>query len=127
MPQPTAKSTRGINTTQQHPTMMGFIQALSNVFNGGVATRESWDNPNLHIKMHKGQLCVRLEDGLNHPLIVTQEDIEGEDWLMVPQSMPVIPGGMLPIQQKMGIAPQPAQTREIAKEQLDSRDMPMKE
>lgn len=99
MPHPPAKSTKSITHHVHSPgQMMDFYAALKCVHNGGVVTRESWDNDGLHIRMYKGQLCIRLEDGLNHPLIVSQEDLDGDDWMMVTlANVPKIPGDVQPM------------------------------
>jgi len=73
----------GINL---NPTYMDFYQALKAVSRGNLVTRESWDNPKLHFKMHNGQVCTVLHDKLPHPLLVSQEDLDAEDYLIVDES-----------------------------------------
>ena len=99
MPQPTARSTRNIG--QDKKTQLDFFDALRKVNEGQIVTRELWDNPMVHMKMHKGQLVVRLEDGLDHPLIVSQEDLDADDYFVTtlgPQIMvaPVVPPATAP-------------------------------
>jgi hypothetical protein len=74
--------------------MMSFIQALSHVIEGENATREMWDNPKVQMKMHGGKLCFLLDDGLNHPALITQEDIDGDDWMIVPKPGPKMIGAV---------------------------------
>lgn len=92
MPQPTAKSTKNIGIAGTNHPSLSFLQALTIVQRNKAASRESWDNPALFIHMHKGQVCVRLDDGLDHPLIVSQEDMEGDDWFEVPKPTNKVPG-----------------------------------
>jgi hypothetical protein len=99
MPQPTAKSTRNIG--HDKTTRMDFFDALKKVNEGQIVTRELWDDPMVHFKMHKGQLVVRLDDGLNHPLIVSQEDLDADDYfvtVMGPQVQiaPIVPAATAP-------------------------------
>ena len=89
MPNPTPKTTKNIGIHADRRAMMSFLQAMATVNHGDAVTRESWDDPNLHVKMHKGQMCVKLQDGVYHPMIVSQEDFDGEDWIVV--NMPGVP------------------------------------
>jgi hypothetical protein len=110
--------------------MMNFMQALATVFHGDHVTRESWDNPKLVFKMNKGQLCVRLDDGLDHPLIISQEDIDGEDYMIVPQPGPRVQPAPIMVPQvqmapmKAAPAPykMPAVAPPAAADELDPRD-----
>lgn len=93
MPQPAAKSTRNIGQpVGSNPAMMGFLNALAMVNRGEAVTRESWDNPKTYAVMHNGKLCLYLEDKQYHPMIIVQEDFDGEDWMVVSQAGPRIPG-----------------------------------
>jgi hypothetical protein len=93
MPNPTPKTTKNIGIRPDMKIQMTFLQAMAAVNHGDTVTRESWDDPNLHVKMHKGQMCVKLQDGVYHPMIVSQEDFDGEDWITVQvPGVPKIPG-----------------------------------
>ena len=99
MPQPTARSTRNIG--QDKKTQLDFFDALRKVNEGQIVTRELWDDPMVHMKMHKGQLVVRLDDGLNHPLIVSQEDLDADDYFVTAmrpqiQVTPIVPAATAP-------------------------------
>lgn len=99
MPHPQPKSTRNIG--QDKKTQLDFFDALKKINEGQIVTCELWDNPMIHMKMHKGQLVIRLEDGLDHPLIISQEDLDSDDYFvttMGPQIMvaPVVPSTMSP-------------------------------
>jgi hypothetical protein len=118
MPQPTPKTTKTIGQKEK-TTQMDFFDALKKVSHGAIVTREMWDDPMVHMKMNKGKLVVRLDDGQNHPLLVTQEDMETDDWFTVtigPQVVEVFPAPA-PVTTPKAEPPAPPPGTE-----LDSRD-----
>lgn len=120
MPQPGPKSTKDIQ--EKSTEQMTFYSALAKVNHGDCVTRESWDNPSLHLKMHKGQVCVKLDDGLYHPLIVSQEDFDGEDWTVVnggPAKIPAKDITVVPIPVPQGKG-DPFSSNQV---QMDRRDL----
>lgn len=69
---------------------MTFTQVLSAVFNDADhITRRAWNNHAIYILLEDGKLCIKgydatkPDDGLPHPLIVTEQDYYAEDWEVV--------------------------------------------
>jgi hypothetical protein len=91
MPQPTPRTTKDIGKVREKRANMSFLNALACVNHGDIVTSESWGNEDFHIRMNKGQMVVKLEDGLYHPMIVSQEDFDRDDWYVVGPAAPIAP------------------------------------
>jgi hypothetical protein len=128
MPSPRPTTTKDIGKPKVvDPRMMTFTRALDAVNEGQTVTRESWDNPELHVRMNKGQLCCKLADGVYHPMIVSQEDFDGEDWQIVDVAgVPKIPGTPIRGSQQMTAPLIPFDVAD-AEKAGDPRDMPGKD
>jgi len=61
---------------------LNFPQAICEVKVGNKVTRLSWNNPKEFILLSGGKLCIMKADG-PHPLIVSDGDMFGEDWVVV--------------------------------------------
>lgn len=66
---------------------MNFIEAISAVFNDSDhVTRQAWNNRSIYLLMEDGKLCIKgfdgskPDDGLAHPLIVSEQDFFAHDW-----------------------------------------------
>ena len=74
------KSQTQINNNRSY----NFYDVLRKVFEENVsATRQEWNMPHVYIKMHNSKLCIYNEDKIFHPLIVTDGDIAGTDWVLI--------------------------------------------
>lgn len=69
---------------------MTFTEALSAAFNDGDnITRRAWNNRNQFVAVEETKLCIKgydagkPDDGLYHPLIVTEQDYFADDWEVV--------------------------------------------
>ncbi len=59
---------------------MDLPTALYKVKNGFKITRQDWDSDELYASMSGGRLCVRMEDKLFHPWLISDVDMDAEDW-----------------------------------------------
>lgn len=63
---------------------MDFPMALRQVMIGKKITKLEWGNPKIYVRMKDGFLTIRKEDGRFHSLLISDGDIFGEDWVVVP-------------------------------------------
>ena len=67
----------------RRPTHMTFAQALKRALDGRRVQRLEWNNDE-YITFHDRQLMVYLQkDQRMHPLIVSDGDVLGEDWVVM--------------------------------------------
>ncbi len=62
---------------------MNFFDALRKVQDGKCVTRQEWNDENIYVHMNGANLVIKLPDGLDHPLLVTDGDMSGEDWRVI--------------------------------------------
>lgn len=82
-----------MNTPSSSPTknpgafivagQMSFFDALPAVLIGKNITKLEWNDNMIYVKLDGGQLKIMLEDGLLHPLIVSEGDLRGTDWVVL--------------------------------------------
>ena len=60
--------------------LSSFFAALREVSLGKKATKLEWNNPNIYIIVNDDRLQIKLEGGEFHDLIVSQADMDGQDW-----------------------------------------------
>ena len=64
---------------------MGFAGAIEKVIMGKKLTRVEWGNKGTYIVLSDGMLKIRKSDGF-HPLLVSEGDLKGDDWVVVEES-----------------------------------------
>jgi hypothetical protein len=64
------------------PRLVDFPTAIKAVSLGHTATKQSWDNRRVYVRLSGGLLCIRQTDGVDHPLILSAEDLAGRDWIV---------------------------------------------
>ena len=62
---------------------MRFGEAFAALLDGEKVTRLEWGNPDLYCSHVGGFICTRLDDGLDHPWIISDGDIAATDWIIV--------------------------------------------
>ncbi len=60
-----------------------FYEALAHVAAGKSITKLEWKDESIFLKLVDGRLCIYKEDKLFHPLIVTDGDMIGLDWVVI--------------------------------------------
>ena len=72
-----------INDKRKNQSMKKyFFQALQEVINGKKITRASWPNGET-ISLHNRFLSIKKDDGTIHPLLVSEGDLKGDDWVVI--------------------------------------------
>lgn len=64
---------------------MSFTEAVEKIILGKKLTRVEWGNKESYIFLNDGLLKIRKPDGL-HPLLVSEGDLKGDDWVVVEES-----------------------------------------
>jgi hypothetical protein len=64
---------------------MGFTGAIEKIILGKKLTRVEWRNMGTYIVLHEGILKIKKSDGF-HPLLVSEGDLRGDDWIVVEES-----------------------------------------
>ena len=62
-----------------------FPEAMRELLQGVKVTKLEWDNDNIYLTIYNGFLMIKLEDGLLHQLIVSEGDMQGVDWVVLPE------------------------------------------
>lgn len=62
---------------------MDFFDALRRVKDGALVTRRAWEDENVYVSMVGKDLMIKLADGKHYYLIVTDGDMDGEDWRVI--------------------------------------------
>ena len=60
---------------------MTFAEALEVVLAGGRITKLDWEDQQFWCELVNGQLHLHKPDGINYPLIVSEGDLRGADWV----------------------------------------------
>lgn len=69
------------------PTNLDFFDALRQVYLGKCITKLEWNEPDCYFKLVDGRLMIYKPDTkMFHPLIVTDGDMAGEDWIVIEPS-----------------------------------------
>ncbi len=67
---------------------MTFGESLKEVVAGKKVRREEWDDDGTYLAMAENKLMIfKPEDEKLHPLIVSTEDIKGDDWVSISGGM----------------------------------------
>lgn len=61
---------------------MDFSVAIRQVVDGKKITRVDWAKPEAYAYLKDGILVIRLEDGLDHNWILSEEDLLALDWVL---------------------------------------------
>ena len=64
--------------------MMDFPSAMKEVAEGKKVTKLEWKNTNIFLLLTDGFLKIHKEDGTTTPLLVSDGDMMGQDWIVVP-------------------------------------------
>lgn len=70
---------------------MDFPTALRNVINGGKITKSEWENPEICLFIKDEILKIQLENGTIVPLLVSEADLLGTDWIIKPGTDAIVP------------------------------------
>lgn len=62
---------------------MDFYQALRHVYEGGKVTKLEWGSTEEYLLLRNNQLQLRKKDGTFHPLIVSDGDMAGKDYVVI--------------------------------------------
>ena len=72
---------------------MTFTEALTAVFkDNDRITRRSWNSRSIYVLLEDGKLCIKgfasegVDDGLPHPLIVSEQDYFADDWEIISEA-----------------------------------------
>jgi len=66
----------------EYEKKMDFPTALKEVIEGKKITKIDWDNRNINVFLKDDLLTIAREDGTLNQLIISREDIIGEDWVI---------------------------------------------
>lgn len=69
-------------------TAMSFYDALKAVRSGKRVTKLEWGNPMVFLCLYQGQLCLHKDDLLYHPLIISEQDLDGNDYVLSATALP---------------------------------------
>lgn len=60
-----------------------FAEALTNIMLGNRLTRVEWENDEWYVFMEKGLLKIHRSDNTVHYWIISENDMVGDDYLIV--------------------------------------------
>ena len=63
---------------------MDFAEAIKEILEGKKVTKLEWDDPKTYLALQGGHLQIHKSKGTDHDLIVSEGDMRGEDWVLVP-------------------------------------------
>ncbi len=67
---------------------MKFGEGLEKVVSGNKIRREEWEDDGTYLAIAENKLMIfKPEDEKLHPLIVSAEDIKGDDWVSISGGM----------------------------------------
>jgi hypothetical protein len=69
--------------SKQYTREMSFPEAMQSVIDGGKVTKSEWGSSNIYIYLVEEKLCIRKEDGVSYPVLISEGDMKGEDWVKV--------------------------------------------
>ena len=64
---------------------MSFAEAIEKIILGKKLTKLEWGNKETYITLYEGILKIKKSDGF-HPLLVSEGDLKGDDWMVVEES-----------------------------------------
>lgn len=77
-------------------TTMDFPNALREIMQGKLITKLEWNNPEVYITLHNNTLMIR-RDSVLRPLLITDGDLFGEDYVETSLLRPVAAPPVLPM------------------------------
>lgn len=63
-------------------SMMSFPAALQCVIDGMAITKREWNDEQFFVELRDMKLMIHKPDGLYYPLIVSDGDMRGTDWVI---------------------------------------------
>lgn len=64
--------------------VMDFPEAIREVINGGRITKREWNNHQIYGSLVGDRLKINMADGSMHDWILSDGDLLGEDWMLLP-------------------------------------------
>lgn len=64
--------------------LIDFPAALHAVIDGERVTKREWQNANIYLDIKDGFLTLHKADGTEHQLLVSEGDLLGLDWYVLP-------------------------------------------
>lgn len=64
--------------------LMTFSGATAAMQDGKHVTRKEWADPDIYGLLSDGRLKIHLKDGSYHDWIISDGDLAGEDWYVLP-------------------------------------------
>ncbi len=78
------KASASPKSRTKKPKQLDFFEALREVSLNKCITKLEWNEPNCYLKLVDGRLVIYKPDTkLFHPLIVSDGDMAGEDWIVI--------------------------------------------
>ena len=62
---------------------MDFSVAIRQVIDGKKITRVDWAKPEVFVYISNTILTIKMEDGLNHQWILSEDDLMALDWVVI--------------------------------------------
>jgi hypothetical protein len=60
-----------------------FPEAIQKIIDGGRYTKREWNDPAIFIFLHGGFLKIKGKDGNLSPLLISEPDMLGTDWVSI--------------------------------------------
>ena len=64
--------------------LVDFGDAIRAITKGYKISKLEWDDPNIYGILHEGHLRIKLRDEELHDWIITDGDLFGTDWVILP-------------------------------------------
>lgn len=76
---------KGEVLSEQGVPMLTFSQAIEQVALGKMISRIEWENTAYYGKLKDGQLMLHKADGKFYQWIISDGDLAGDDWFVLPE------------------------------------------
>ena len=73
-----------VSKPEEAQILLSFPKAIEQVIYGKKITKISWEDKSFFISLHDKMLTLyKPEDNLHHPWTISEEDLIGEDWIVI--------------------------------------------